>query len=127
MLNPEIEKPLSRIEGQVDLVCAAVVNGDPVSLESASLALRQAAVDFSGLLQEFAPDVRADRELKRRLKKVATGLSIHREGLIRRTVAVERSLHAMVPATRKSTYTQAMTGSYAGTARQTGAFKLLSA
>jgi hypothetical protein len=41
-------------------------------------------------------------------------------------VVVERTLHAMVPATRESTYAQS-NGPYAGAGRQSGAFKLLAA
>jgi hypothetical protein len=126
MLTPEIEKPLSLIERQVNALSSAVHSGDPVSLESASMALRQATVDFSGLLQGLAADVQAGRELKARLKKLSNGLAGQREGLIRRTVVVERALHAMVPATRESTYAQSF-GPYTGAGRQSGAFKLLAA
>ena len=126
MLMPEIEKPLSLIERQCDAVSAAVNSGDPEVLESASLSLRQAAVDFSNLLRGLAADVPVDKELKARLKKLAKGLAVQRESLIRRTVVVERALHAMVPATRESTYTQ-NSGPYAGAGRQSGAFKLLAA
>lgn len=126
MLIPEIEKPLSLIEGQYDAVSFAVNSGDPVSLESASVALRQAAVEFSSLLEELPAGVRTGAELKLRLKALANGLAIQRENLIRRTVVVERALHAMVPATRESTYAQS-SGLYAGAGRQSGAFKLLAA
>lgn len=126
MLITEIEKPLSRIESQCEAVSSAVNSGDPVTLESASIALRQAAVDFSNLLAGLPAGVQADKELKARLKKLAKGLACQRESLIRRTVVVERALHAMVPATRDSTYAQAC-GAYAGAGRQSGAFKLLAA
>jgi hypothetical protein len=126
MLMPEIDKPLSMIESQYDALSSAVNSGDPVSVESASMALRQATVDFSNLLAGLPAGVQATRELKARLKKLANGLAIQRGGLIRRTVVVERALHAVVPATRESTYAQSF-GPYAGTGRQSGAFKLLAA
>ena len=126
MLMPEIEKLLSRIERQCDAVSFAVSNGNPESLESASIALRQAAVDFSNLLEGLADDVQTDKELKARLKKLSKGLAIQRESLIRRTVVVERALHAMVPATRESTYAQ-NSGPYAGAGRKGGVFKLCAA
>ena len=126
MLIPEIETPLSRIESQCAVVSAAVNSGDPAALESASLALRQAALEFSRLLGGLAPGVQSGAELKTRLKKISGGLAAQRESLIRRTVVVERALHAMVPATRTATYAQAG-GPYAGAGRQTGAFGLLAA
>jgi hypothetical protein len=126
MLPHDIENPLSKIESQFKAVAASVNNGDPVTLESVSIALRQTAVDFSSLLAQIPADIRSSRELKARLKKIADGLGVQRESLIRRTVVVERALHAMVPATRESTYAQSF-GPYAGAGRQTGAFKLLAA
>jgi hypothetical protein len=126
MLSPEIEKPLSQIESQFKDISAAVDSGDPASLESVSLALRHAATDFFNLLGGLPADVRYGKELKARLKTLANGLAIQRQGLIRRTVVVERALHAMVPATRESTYAQSC-GPYAGAGRQTGAFKMLAA
>jgi hypothetical protein len=126
MLSPEIETPLSQIELQCDAVSAAVNSGDPVSLESVSIALRQAAVEFSGLLEGISVDGHSGQEFKVRLKKVAQNLAIQRESLIRRTVVVERALHAMVPATQESNYAQS-SGPYAGTARQSGAYKRFAA
>jgi hypothetical protein len=126
MLSPAIEKPLSQIEGQFKDISAAVDSGDPAVLEAAGLALRQAAVEFFNLLGGLSADVRSGKELKARLKMLANGLAIQRQGLIRRTVVVERALHAMVPATRESTYAQSC-GPYAAAGRQTGAFKMLAA
>ena len=126
MLSPDIEKTLSQIEKQFGAVTAAVNSGDAASLEPLSVALRQAAVDFSSLLQGLPADARPSSELRLRLRKLAQGLAGQRQNLIRRTVVVERALHAMVPATRGSTYAQS-SGPYAGAGRQTGAFKLLAA
>jgi hypothetical protein len=126
MLSPEIEKPLSQIESQFNAVMAAVNSGDPVSLDAASVALRRAAVDFSGLLQALPANALSANELKLRLKKLGRDLAGQRESLIRRTVVVERALHAMVPGARESTYA-ASGGPYMGAGRQTGAFKLLAA
>lgn len=126
MLIPDIENALSRIESQCAALSTAVNSGDPVALESASKVLRQAAVDFSGLLGGLAPGVASGVELKARLKKLSSTLAIQRESVIRRTVVIERALHAMVPATRESTYAQSG-NPYAGAGRQTGAFKLLAA
>ena len=126
MLSPEIEKPLSQIEAQCDVVLAAVESGDPVALETAGSALRQAAVDFSKLLEGGLADALPSKEFRFRVKKIADEIIIQRENLIRRTVHVERVLHAIVPAMRTATYSSA-SGPYGGAAKQTGAFRVLSA
>lgn len=119
MLPAEIEKPLSLIELQCEAVAAAVATGEPQRLENASNALQQAALDFSGLMDRLGGAQQAGPELRARLKKLAVQLNIQRENLIRRSVVVERALHAMVPATRKSTY--------AAPAGRAGSYKAFSA
>lgn len=105
MLPADIEKSLTLIEMQCQAVAAAVGSGEPQALEAASNALRQTAMDFSALMGRVgASTLHSDRELQARLKKLAASLGIQRENLLRRSVVVERALHAMVPATRKSTY-----------------------
>lgn len=126
MLPTAIEQPLAQIELQCDAMSAAVDSGEPTALEAASNALRQASVDFSRLLETFPQAALSDKELTSRVKKVAALMAIQRENLIRRTVSVERALHAMVPATRESTYSPA-SSLYGGATKQSGAFKGLSA
>lgn len=119
MLSADIEKPLALIELQCEAVAAAVASGEPQALESASNALRQAALDFSAFMQRLGGVQQAGPELRTRLGKLASQLNFQRENLIRRTVVVERALHAMVPATRKSTY--------AAPAGRAGSYKAFSA
>lgn len=66
-----------------------------------------------------------DRNFQQRLGKVAQGMAMQREALLRRTAVVERSLHSIVPASRSNTYGGA--APYGHSVRQTGAFKLLAA
>lgn len=126
MLHTDIEQPLAQIELRCEAMSLAVESGDPVALEAASQTLRQAAIDFSQILETIPEAVLSDKEFKRRVKKVADLMAIQRENLIRRTVSVERALHAMVPATREATYSPA-SGLYGGATKQSGAFKVLSA
>ncbi|MCA3238238.1 MAG: hypothetical protein ACK5RC_06980 [Curvibacter sp.] len=114
MLPAEFEKPLALIELQCEAVAAAVDSGEPQALEAASTALRQAAVDFSAFMEE-ADVSAASPQLRARLKKIVTHLGIQREALMRRTAAIERSLHTLVPSTQKSTYAPAgRAGAYRG-------------
>lgn len=114
MLPAELEKPLALIELQCQAVAAAVDSGEPQALESASTALRQAAVDFSAFMEETDVSA-ASVQLRARLKKIATQLGIQREALMRRTAMIERSLHTLVPSTQKNTYAPAgRAGAYRG-------------
>ncbi len=119
MLNDALETSLLQIELQCESVAAAVASGEPQALEGASNALRQAAVDLSALVQRLGGAAQAGPELHTRLKKLAGVLNIQRENLLRRSAVVERSLHALVPATRKSTY--------AAPAGRAGGYKAFSA
>ena len=126
MLSAEIEKQLSEIEQQCEVLAAAVDGGDPVSLEISSTRLRQSAVDLFRSLDVSCLDPQSMRAFKTRLQKIVRGIGAQRGGLARRTAVVERGLHAMVPATREPTYGQA-TSPYGAVGRQTGAFKQLTA
>lgn len=126
MITTRIEAALVDVERQFSDVADALVSGDPLSLQAASVALRQAAVDFAGLVQGLSSTDLKDPALQIRVKKLAEGMTNHREGLIRRSGMVERRLNALVPATQNNTYTQAGRG-YGSSGKQTGAFKVLTA
>ena len=127
MFPAHIEQALTEVEHHFNDVSAALVSGEPLALATASTALRQAAIDFSGLLQRLTPSDRNNKNVKSRLKKIADGMAAQRECLLRRTVLVEMALNAIVPATRSATYAQAATGPYGSAGKQTGAFKYLAA
>jgi hypothetical protein len=121
-----IEDALIDVELCFNDVTAALVSGEPLALATASAALRQGALDFSSLLQRVTPIDLKNKSLKLRLKRLADGMVVQRESLIRRTVLVERALNAIVPATRTATYAQAA-GPYGSAGKPTGAFKYLAA
>lgn len=126
MITTRIEAALVDVERQFSDVADALVSGDPLSLQAASVALRQATVDFSGLVQGLTSVDLKDPALQSRVRKLAEGMASHREGLVRRSAMVERQLNALVPATQNNTYTQAGRG-YGSSGKQTGAFKVLTA
>ena len=85
------------------------------------------AMDFTALMAQLPASETVGRELRVRVKKLADQLTIQRENLIRRSVVVERALHAMVPSARTSGHTQP-DGMYVGAAgRASGAYKSFSA
>lgn len=126
MFPAHIEDALTGVELLFADVSAALVSGEPLALSAASDALRQAAIDFSALLQGLTPIDRKNKDLQSRLKKLSVGMVTQRESLIRRTVLVELALNAIVPATRDATYAKAA-GPYGTPGKQTGAFKYLAA
>ena len=125
MLSGQLEAALKRIEKQFQDLSVALVNGEPVALESASVAMRQASIDFSAFVQGLSRAERKDPQLAIRLKALADGLSVRREALIRRTALVERELNTILPGQQEATY--AKTGSGCGsTAQSLGRFKRFS-
>lgn len=126
MITTRMEAALVDVERQLSDVADALVSGDSLSLQAASAALRQAALDFAGLVQGMTRADLKDPALQSRVRKLAEGMASHREGLVRRSAMVERQLNALVPATQNNTYTQAGRG-YGSSGKQTGAFKVLTA
>jgi len=126
MITTRIEAALVAVERQFSDVADALVSGDPSSLQAASVALRQASVDFAGLVQSLSSADIKEPALQVRVKKLVEGMSNHRDGLMRRSAMVERRLNALVPATQNNTYAQTGRG-YGSSGKQTGAFKVLTA
>lgn len=126
MLSTHLNQALIEAERQSNAVSAALVQGEPLALASAGTELRQAALALSSLVQGLTELERNNQNLTVRLKRLADGLVFQRESLIRRTGLVERTLHALVPASRSATYAQAG-APYASTGKPTGAFKVLAA
>jgi hypothetical protein len=126
MLSAPLEAALQHIEKQFKDLSLALVSGEPVALESASVAMRQAGIDFSALIQRLTPAERKNRQLTLRLKALADGLGERRASLLRQTALVERKLNTILPATQDATYANAA-GAYGNPAKSSGAFKRFSA
>lgn len=126
MISAHTEKSLADVERCFNDVAAALVSGEPVALEAASTLLRQAAINLSTLMQGLSPVERNNQDLTLRLKKIADGTAILKDGLFRRTALVEMALNAVVPATQDASYAKA-SGPYGSAGKQTGAFKYLAA
>jgi uncharacterized coiled-coil protein SlyX len=121
-----IEETFALAEQCFEELSQALLSGEPAALAESSTKLQRAALELSVLVNRMPPKDPLAQAFKARLKKLATGLNVRRESLIRRTVLVDRALNALVPATVKSTYgTSGKT--YAAVGKQTGAFKFLAA
>ena len=126
MLSAPLEAALQHIEQQFNDLSAALVSGEPIALESASTAMRQASMDMSALVQRLTPAEQKDRQLTTRLKALANGLAERRASLLRRTALVERELSTILPTTQGGTYAN-VAGAYGSPAKSSGAFKRFSA
>ena len=121
----DILATLVMTERCADALSQALLSGEPDAIESATRDLHQASLVLSGVLQGRQGKAAQHPDFKKRLGKVMQGMAMQREALLRRSAVVERSLHSIVPATRASTY--GGVAPYGHNARQSGAFKLLSA
>ena len=125
MPSTHFESLLARIEEQFHAVSLALLSGEARGVEQASAALRLASLDLGQFL-ESSRRVKLAESTRLRIQKIAAGLAAQREGLLRLSAAVDQSLNSLVPATRKVTYAAA-SSPFGTHARQSGAFKLLSA
>ena len=122
MLSASLEAALQHIEKQFEALSAALVSGEPRELETASLAMRQAGIDLSSLIQGVALDGQKDPQTTLRLKSLADGLAERRESLLRRIALVERQLHTILPVTQDGTYTNSASV-YGSSAKSSGVIK----
>ena len=125
MLSAPLEAALQHVEKQFQDLSAALVSGEPVALESASAAMRQAGIDLSALTQRLIPAERKNPQLTLRLKALADGLGERRASLLRRTALVERELNTILPSNQGGTYTTSA-GVYGSSAKSSGALKRFS-
>jgi hypothetical protein len=122
-----LEKQLDLLEQQFNEVSSALIDGDPVLVESSSAALQQLAVDFLQIADELGRGSLAPAHLALRVKTLAVGLPTLHANLLRRSFYVDRALQLVVPATQAPTYSAASTNPYGNGVRQSGQFKVMSA
>jgi hypothetical protein len=121
-----LEKQLDLLEQQFNEVSSALIDGDPVLVESSSVALQQLAVDFLLIADELGRGSLAPAHLALRVKALSVGMPTLHANLLRRSFYVDRALQLVVPATQTTTYS-GTTSPYGSGARQSGQFKVLSA
>lgn len=126
----DLETSLLAIETQIDAVSRALISGDAEEIQRTSSVMRDLSMQFSQLLPQLLRSQSAaaftNDSFKLRLKKIRSSLAAQRAGLSRRTVAVESALNTLMPTSRATGYS-AQSARYGTNARQSGAFKVLSA
>lgn len=125
-MSPHVDAALARIEHQLQEVSAALIQGEPSKLESASVNLCEVSRGLHALLSSISSTPQKNQDLERQLRSLVETMTLLREGLSRRAVSVERALVCMLPASQSPTYTKS-SGAYSQPGRQSGAFKVLAA
>jgi hypothetical protein len=132
-MNPEeFESQLSQFEARLALLFDALACNDANELVAASAGLQSMAVAFSKVLGDAAVGLQGHLPGQLRVRKMAAGLVSVREGLVRRSVGVERGLAALMPAAQDATYAPPSSStsarrSYGSAGRQSGEFRAVSA
>jgi len=122
---------LDQIEAEIEQLSSALLSHQTEHLTSAAAALQATVLGMSRTPLRESASTADNRALQNRLKKIAASLFSQRESLLRHSVLTERSLAALMPASRATTYSPA-TGTHSGrtygsAGRQSGEFKSLAA
>lgn len=125
-LPDPLESALAQIEQRFAAVSAKLIAGEPQALAEAASAMQQVAIEFSQIAPSLSLSVGNSAALKTRVRRIAAGMAIQRENLIRRQVVVQRALDAILPAAQGVAYPKT-SSPYSSVGRQTGAFKVLAA
>ncbi|MBK9235766.1 MAG: hypothetical protein IPO19_06795 [Rhodoferax sp.] len=125
-LPDPLESALAQIELRFAAVSAKLIAGEPLALAEAASAMQQVAVEFSQVAPSLSLTASSAAALNARVRRVAAGMAIQRENLIRRQVVVQRALDAILPAAQGVAYPKT-SSPYSSVGRQTGAFKVLAA
>ena len=126
MTLTSLEQQLDLLERQFNEVSSALIDGEPLAVQSTSAALQQFAVDFLQIADEYGRNSVAQGTMALRVKALAEGLPVLRENLLRRSSYVDRALQLVVPATQKVTYGSSG-GPYGGGIKQSGQLKMMAA
>ena len=118
-LHPDIEEALGQAERSVTATGQALVQGFPERLHAATRDLHDNAHALALALRGVDGLSTMANPVRDRLVNVARDIAMQREALLRRSAAVEQSLHSLVPQTRADTYSSALSR-YAGGGRTAG-------
>ena len=93
-----LEESLSAVEQLIEKVSAAMLAADPQTLEKNSIALRDAAAQFSHALEQAAQrGLPLPAQLQKRVDAIGDMLANHREGLARLSANADRQVASMLP------------------------------
>ena len=93
-----LEESLSAVEQLIEKVSAAMLAADPQTLEKNSIALRDAAAQFSHALEQAAQrGLPLPAQLQQRVDAIGDMLANHRVGLARLSANADRQVASLLP------------------------------
>lgn len=93
-----LEESLVAVEQLIEKVSAALLAADPQTLEKTSIALRDAAAQFTHALEHTAQrGLPVPAQLRPRIDAIRDALANHREGLARLSANADRQVAGLVP------------------------------
>lgn len=107
-LHPDIQEALAQAERSVAATGLALVQGVPEQVQAATRDLHDSAHALALVLRSVDGIVSMADGVRERLIRVARDIAMQREALLRRSAAVEQSLHSLVPQARSDTYSGAL-------------------
>ena len=114
-------------EAKQEVVGVALVAGQPGVLEVAAAELQAAIAALTQTVEAVKREGPLAPALRQRLVQMSQRIALHREACLRRGVVVERTLLSVLPAAPSGPVYGTGTSPYSRAARQSGAFKVLSA
>jgi hypothetical protein len=120
---PEIEEALAQAERSVAATGQALIEGVPEKVHAATRDLHDSAHALALVLRGVDGLSGMAEALRERLVRVARDIAMQREALLRRSAAVQQSLHSLVPQTRSDTYSGALSRYARGGAGKSAAFR----
>lgn len=120
---PEIQEALAQAERSVAATGQALIEGVPEKVHAATRDLHDSAHALALVLRGVDGFSDMAEALRDRLVRVARDIAMQREALLRRSAAVQQSLHSLVPQTRSDTYSGALSRYARGGAGKSAAFR----
>ena len=114
-------------EAKQEAVGLALVAGQPGVLEAAAAELQAAIAALTQTVEAVKREGPIAPAVRQRLVEMSQRIALHREACLRRGAVVERALLSVLPAAPSGPVYAAGTSPYSRAARQSGAFKVLSA
>ncbi|MCP5282629.1 MAG: hypothetical protein H6930_13710 [Rhodoferax sp.] len=121
--NPEIQEALTQAERSVAATGQALIQGVPEQVHAATRDLHDSAHALALVLRDIDGVSSMAAAVHERLVLVARDIAMQREALLRRSAAVQQSLHSLVPQTRSDTYSGALSRYARGGPGKAGAFR----
>lgn len=126
-LSARLDAQILAAQTKQEAVGLALVAGQPGVLEAAAAQLQAAVAALTQTVDAVKREGPLTPALRQSLMEMSQRVALHREACLRRGAVVERALLSVMPAAPSGPVYAAGNSPYSRAARQSGAFKVLSA